>query len=168
MRLAHRELWRGLVGHSESAPLSKTLRSDGSLRPAFSRRRFFESAALALGSGLTLPKSSRAAGQNAMSQPMEADDGPQHLPGGFANPALPSGCPSEIVHFFGPGPMNENSTVWDFNGVIGVAAGLVNGTGKLAGTTTQSFTGVHVDMRFMKGLYGGLDGNLHHGAFVFI
>ena len=98
---------------------------------------------------------------------MDADDGPQHIPGGFANPALPAGCPSEILHFFGPGPMNENSTVWDFNGFIGVASGTVSGTGNLAGQA-QSFTGVDVDMRFMKGSYVGLDGNLHKGAFAFI
>lgn len=135
---------------------------------SFSRRRFLGTAAgaagMAFSSGLALPVSARAAAQASTTGP---DDGPQHLPGGFANPTLPSGCPSEIVHFFGPGPQNENSAIWDFNGFIGVATGLVNGTGNTGGTS-QSFTGVHVDMRFMSGLYGGLDGNLHRGSFVFI
>ncbi|HLI34517.1 MAG TPA: hypothetical protein VKW70_05690 [Terriglobia bacterium] len=140
-------------------------------RSMFSRRRFIETAAgadgLIAGSGIGLSRLARAAGSPGLPQTMDADDGPQHIPGGFANPALPAGCPSEILHFFGPGPMNENSTVWDFNGFIGVASGTVSGTGNLAGQA-QSFTGVDVDMRFMKGSYVGLDGNLHKGAFAFI
>ncbi len=126
----------------------------------FSRRHFIGAAA-GLASRLAV-----AAGHPAL--PLaDADDGPQHIPGGFVNPALPKGCPSEVLHFFGPGPTNENSTVWDFDGFIGVTAGTVSGTGNRA-RVAQSFTGVDVDMRFMKGSYVGLDGNLHRGAFAFI
>jgi hypothetical protein len=133
----------------------------------FSRRHFFGAAAgLAAGLGKGSSRLALAAGHPA--PPLaDADDGPQHIPGGFVNPALPKGCPSEVLHFFGPGPTNENSTVWDFNGFIGVTAGTVSGTGNRAGVA-QSFTGVDVDMRFMKGSYVGLDGNLHRGAFAFI
>lgn len=149
-------------------------RTDAATIPAgLSRRRFIGTAAgaagLIAGSGIGLPKLARAAGQPGFPQTVDADadDGPQHIPGGFANPALPSGCPSEILHFFGPGPTNENSTIWDFNGFVGVTSGTVSGTGNIAGQS-QSFSGVAVDMRFMKGSYVGLDGKLHRGAFAFI
>lgn len=157
------------TAHPEFQP--ETRAAMAAFRSGFSRRRFIGTAAGAAGviagSGLGLPKLVRAAGQAGFPQVMDTDDGPQHIPGGFANPALPSGCPSEILHFFGPGPTNENSTIWDFNGFIGVTTGTVSGTGNLAGQS-QSLTSVAVDMRFMKGSYVGLDGNLHRGAFAFI
>lgn len=142
--------------------------------PALSRRRFLgafaTSAGMGLGSSIGMPMLARAAGRRAMElSSSDTDDGPQHLPGGISIAGQLSGCPSQlaIAHFFGPGATNENSTIWDFDGSIGVAAGLVNGTGNLGGTA-QTFTGVHVDMRFLKGSYVGLDGMVHQGAFAFI
>jgi len=174
MKFKEMFFWHRLVGMDTPALSSHSFQaweSRAGFRSTFSRRRFIETAAgaagLIAGSGIDLSLFARAAGSPGFPQMMDADDGPQHIPGGFANPALPAGCPSEILHFFGPGPMNENSTVWDFNGFIGVASGTVSGTGNLAGQA-QSFTGVDVDMRFMKGSYVGLDGNLHKGAFAFI
>jgi hypothetical protein len=143
----------------------------GLIEPAFSRRRFLfaatGTAGLLAGSELALPGIAKVARRSAFPQATDSDDGPQHIPGGFANPALPAGCPSEILHFFGPGATNENATVWDFDGSVGVTSGTLTGTGSFAGQA-QSFKGVAVDMRFLKGSYIGLDGNLHHAAFAFI
>jgi hypothetical protein len=159
---------------SSPSPAANQSAMDSLAKAALSRRRFLgtfaSTAGLGLGSSLGFPTLARAVRPSLreLSSP-DSDDGPQHLPGGISTgKELPS-CPSQlaVAHFFGPGAMNENSSIWDFDGYIGVAAGLVNGTGSLAGTP-QSFTGVHVDMRFMSGRYIGLDGLVHRGAFVFI
>jgi hypothetical protein len=66
-------------------------------------------------------------------------------------------------------PNNENATITDFSGVIGVA--------HIQGTGTQLNTATHVatpgllydaDMRFMQGKYVGVDGDLHRGTFGFL
>ena len=81
--------------------------------------------------------------------------------------------------FFGPGTTvfhidamspapTENSTIFDFDGAIGAA--IVDGTG----TATNTKTGVtqslnfDTDMRFMQGVYIGLDGEKHRGTFSLI
>ena len=92
---------------------------------------------------------------------------PLPIPGGFTNP---TGGP--FIHFNFPGPAdaapifgNEPSTITDFNGDIGVAH--VNGTGTgtdaTGATSTLYFT---VDVRFMRGVYQGVDGNLHQATFA--
>lgn len=157
----------------------KDTKQSSLFRPgAFSRRRFLGSAAGAAGavlsSGLAVPGIARAARPIPGIDP-DADDYPQHLPGGiqpFAS-EVSGNCPSvPIVHIFPPGAGSENSTIWDFNGFVGVAQGVVDGTGTL-GTTppeTNQYAGVNlnVDMRFMSGTYEGLDGNLHQGSFAMI
>jgi hypothetical protein len=55
------------------------------------------------------------------------------------------------------------STITDFNGVVGASEtrGIAHGSDG----TTYSFD---CDMRFMRGMYVGLDGRHHDGSFGFI
>jgi len=92
---------------------------------------------------------------------------PIPIPGSF-NPGL--GGPD--IHFQLPGPADntntgriggEPSTITDFNGFIGVAN--VEGTGTDNNGNPLLY---EVDLRFMKGVFQGTDGNLHQGAFAFV
>jgi hypothetical protein len=75
------------------------------------------------------------------------------------------------VHFRLPGPADsthprlggEPSTITDFNGFIGGAH--VQGTGTDNSGNTLLWD---TDLRFMKGVYRGEDGQLHRGTFAFI
>ena len=94
---------------------------------------------------------------------------PLPIPGGVLVPN-PFGGPD--VHFHKPGPVDSTtpdkvggdpSSIDDFNGFIGVAH--VQGTG-----TDNSGNPLlwDTDVRFMQGVYQGVDGNLHRGTFAFI
>jgi hypothetical protein len=90
---------------------------------------------------------------------------PQPIPGGFANPV---GGPFVHANFVGPADAappfgNEPSTITNFNGFIGVA--LVSGTGKDRDGNPLLWD---VDLRFMQGVYQGVDGNLHRGTFALV
>jgi hypothetical protein len=77
---------------------------------------------------------------------------------------------------FGPTPDGsfdpidaEPSTITNFNGFVGLAyiSGTVTRTNTATGEVlTLPF--VDSDMRFMKGVFRGTDGRLHHGAFAFV
>ncbi|MGH9688843.1 MAG: hypothetical protein ACRD5K_17315 [Candidatus Acidiferrales bacterium] len=132
--------------------------------PSFSRRRFLESAAGAavLGSGLVLPSIGRAAG-HMVGDERSTHDFPQPIPTGIS----PFGGP--LIHIYPPGAASENSSIWDFDGFVGVAQGNVNGEGLLGGVP-QKFAGANnnCDMRFMSGIYEGLDGKIRQGSFALI
>ncbi len=67
--------------------------------------------------------------------------------------------------FFGPGI--DPSSITDFNGAVGVAE--VQGTGMATnpdGSTKTLF--FDTDMRFMSGIYVGVDGAVHKGNFGFV
>ncbi|SRR5712692_1548837 len=67
--------------------------------------------------------------------------------------------------FFGPGI--DPSSIGDFNGAVGVAE--VQGTGTATnpdGSTKSLF--FDTDMRFMSGVYVGVDGAVHKGTFGFV
>ncbi len=72
------------------------------------------------------------------------------------------GAPAFRVHLFGPG--KEPSTITDFNGYVGVT--------DVQGMATNAATGerflVDTDMRFMDGVYVGVDGRVHRGTFGFV
>jgi hypothetical protein len=65
------------------------------------------------------------------------------------------------LSFFGPGV--DPSSITDFNGFVGVAD--VQGTGT---TNTGETLLFDTDMRFMSGVYVGVDGAVHKGTFGFI
>jgi hypothetical protein len=63
-----------------------------------------------------------------------------------------------------PGPADqghEPSLITDFNGFDGVA----DFSGSATDGSSNTFSG---DIRFMKGVYVGVDGKNHRGAFAFI
>ena len=69
------------------------------------------------------------------------------------------------VTFFGPGI--DPSSIWDFNGLVGVAE--VQGTGTATNPDGSKETLLFdTDMRFMSGVYVALDGHVHKGTFGFV
>jgi hypothetical protein len=129
----------------------------------WSRRQFVRTTggalatAAAFGSGLLRPRLLWAA----------APDDPLPIPGG---------SPKIGFHVFGPTPDGsldpidaEPASITNFDGVVGLA--YVDGTV----TRTRVSTGEHVelpfiasDMRFMQGVYRGVDGQPRQGTFGFI
>jgi hypothetical protein len=86
---------------------------------------------------------------------------PRPIPGGqqFFGPG------TEVFHvFLGPGV--ENSTITDFNGAIAAAHILGTVTQVQGGTSTSGLL-VDGDVRFMQGVYIGVDGKPRQGTFGF-
>lgn len=77
-----------------------------------------------------------------------------------------------VIHVLAPrvvGPEDDDPiTITDFSGKIGYAviSGTGTGTNTMTGTKTRYSTSV--DMRFMTGVYKGLDGRVRGGTFAFI
>lgn len=69
------------------------------------------------------------------------------------------------VTFFGPGV--DPSSIGDFNGFVGVADVQGTGTATNADGSTETLL-FDTDMRFMSGVYVGLDGAVHKGTFGFV
>jgi hypothetical protein len=114
--------------------------------------------------------------------------GAQLLPPRFGTPARaasgaePRPIPGGIValderrfHVYPPGranpvdassPINEPSTITDFDGVVAITQTLGHGVG-IERDTEMALT-FDSDMRFMAGRYVGMDGVEHEGAFGFI
>jgi hypothetical protein len=67
--------------------------------------------------------------------------------------------------FFGPGV--DPSSITDFNGFIGVADVRGKGTATNPDGSTETLL-FDTDMRFMKGVYVGVDGAVHKGTFGFV
>jgi hypothetical protein len=75
------------------------------------------------------------------------------------------------VHFHLPGPADSTipgvggdpSSITDFNGFIGGAH--VQGTGTDGHGTSLLWD---ADLRFMQGVYRGVDGQVHTGTFAFL
>jgi hypothetical protein len=88
--------------------------------------------------------------------------GPRPIPGGFdENFNLVSD--DAAFHFFPPGIGFDMSTITDFNGIVGGSE--IRGTAHGKDGTAYDFD---TDMRFMRGVYIGLDGRVHAGSFGFI
>jgi hypothetical protein len=67
--------------------------------------------------------------------------------------------------FFGEGI--DPSSIWDFNGTVGVAD--VRGSGKATNPDGSTETLLFdTDVRFMSGVYVGMDGHVHKGQFGFV
>jgi hypothetical protein len=97
---------------------------------------------------------------------------PVPIPGG--SPAIAE-LAGGLFHVYGPGaegvdpPDAEPITITDFDGLIGLA--YLNGTVRRTNTVTgevRELPFVDSDMRFMKGVYQGTDGQVHDEAFAFI
>ena len=137
--------------------------------PNVSRRQWLRKAAVA-GGGLGLVS---ALPQRAAADDDEEDGGgilqaqcDQPLP----IPHLTT-TPFGAFHFFGPGPADapaNPSLITDFRGVIAEADLNLTGTGTDTTSGLKGHYAFHADMRFMKGQFVALDGQLHSGAFAFI
>lgn len=126
-------------------------------RAMLSRRQFMATAAGATGailaSGLWMPGIALA--DNAAPKP---------IPGGIQ----PFGPGTEVFHVFPIAHGVEPSTITDFHGFI--AAAEIQGTGTATNTDTgaTSLLNFDVDVRFLQGVYIGMDGEQHGGTFGFI
>jgi hypothetical protein len=122
---------------------------------ALSRRAFMGTmagtAGLALGAGL-LPSGVLAAKRT------------NSAPKPTLNTTTVGGVPFAF-DFFGPGI--DPSSITDFNGFIGVADVQGTGTATNPDGTTETLL-FDTDMRFMSGVYVGVDGAVHKGAFGFV
>jgi hypothetical protein len=88
------------------------------------------------------------------------------------------------AHFFFPGPVDgsatptdpegahpagrDPSTIFNFDGFVGVADLNLTGTGTDTTTGATARYDFHTDMRFATGRFVGTDRRLHEGTFVFI
>lgn len=122
-----------------------------------SRRQALRRGAMAVGgaAGLGLLDPSGVLGKTTAA--------PRPIPGGLDLTTfmyVPTGAD---VHFLLPGIGFEMATVTDFNGVVGGSE--TRGTAQGSDGTSYTFD---CDMRFMEGLYVGLDGRPHLGSFGFI
>jgi hypothetical protein len=123
---------------------------------AFSRRQLLRRGAVALGglagAGLLDPNAVLA-GVNAAPRP---------IPGGFDQNFKP--VPKHpFIHVLSPGIGSEMSTITDFKGVV--AGSEIRGKAHGSDGTIYDFD---TDMRFMHGVYVGLDGRMRQGAFGFV
>ena len=126
-------------------------------RALLSRRQFITAAAgatgVVLGSGLWIPGLASA-----------DSIAPRPIPGGIQ----PFGPGTEVFHLFLPGHGAEPSTITDFHGSIGAAEIQGTGTATHTDTGTTSSLVFDVDMRFMQGVYIGVDNETHNGTFALI
>jgi hypothetical protein len=82
----------------------------------------------------------------------------------------------ELLHVYDYIPGNEPSTIGDFRGLVAInhlqGEGIVTRGSNTGGISTPTATGDRLvydaDMRIMKGLYIGEDGQEHEGTFGFI
>lgn len=144
----------GPNGSHSGASEQSSLRDHAAWR--FSRRQLLQRSAVALGSVVGFGLLDPSLGLASSTAP------PRPIPGGLDQnfnlvPADP------FVHVLPPGIGFEMSTITDFNGVIGASE--TRGTAQGSDGTTYSFD---CDMRFMRGVYVGLDGRRHNGSFGFI
>jgi hypothetical protein len=83
------------------------------------------------------------------------------------------------THFFFPGPVDADATtspdnghdpsiITDFSGVIANADLIFSGMGTDFNTGMSATYDFHADMRFMSGVFVGLDNERHHGTIGFI
>jgi hypothetical protein len=87
---------------------------------------------------------------------------PAPIPGGFdaSFNIVPEGA---LIHVLPPSVGFEMSSITDFNGVIGASE--TQGSAQGSDGSTYAFD---CDMRFMRGVYVGLDGRKHNSSFGFI
>jgi hypothetical protein len=168
------------------ADLSKSRAGPTALLPNVSRRRFFGASAgaagVVLGSGLWAPAHDDDDDDDGDEKRGHAEQCP--APDPIPHIFIPPPAPCERVHFFFPGPVDgsatptdptgvqpggrDPSTIFNFDGVLGVADLNLTGTGTDTNTGATARYDFHTDMRFFAGKFVGTDGRVHKGAFAFI
>lgn len=134
---------------------------------SLSRREFVRRASGAVAAGTAVGSGVLAPPLLFASEHSSAD--PLPIPGG--TPALGGG-----FHIYGPTPDGsfdpidaEPSTITNFNGVVALAyiSGTVSRT-KIGSNVQVELPFIASDMRFMQGVYRGVDGKPRQGTFGFI
>ena len=122
------------------------------------RRTFLQTSAGLTGAVLSV-------GQWAPALGAELSSGPKPIPNGID--FLGNG---NVFHVGVPGPEfghnEEPSLITDFKGTVGIAR--VQGTGVGTQGGKRANYSFDTDMRFMDGLYVGVDGKQHQGTFALI
>ena len=136
---------------------------------SLTRRRFFRSAA-GTGAGLMLGSKLAPVRADEDSRP-ECPAGPRPIPhitgpGHFFFPGPVEGAPATDPNF--PNAGYDPSIITDFKGAIAQADLTFSGTGTNLDTGESAPYDFHCDMRFMSGVFVGLDNRHHHGTFGFI
>ena len=142
--------------------------------PGLTRRRFFRSAAgtgagLVLGSkvGPTWAEEREEAAHRfcpVVPRPIPHGTGPANLHFFFPGPV--EGAPSSDPNF--PNAGHDPSLITDFRGVIAVADMTFSGTGTDLNTGASAPYDFECDIRFMRGVFVGLDNQQHRGTIGFI
>jgi hypothetical protein len=158
----HRQTLRRTNMHSTPIPSWSALLQEGAL----SRRHFLRAAAGTaggiLGASLLLPVPARADHDCILPKPI-----PGTLPAGLLGKDsfgedIPPFPIHEAVGLADEGA--EGTNITDFNGDIGVAIGGGAGTDSEGNSLIISLGA----FKFTKGVYVGVDGKIHRGAFAFI
>lgn len=122
-----------------------------------SRRAFLGGTAAitgaSLGSGLLSPAAGSAA-------PVSTQPAPKPT----TTTLTINGVTFHVTNF---GPEADPSSITDFNGFVGVADVRGKGTATHPNGRTETLL-FDTDMRFMKGVYVGVDGKVHKGTFGFV
>jgi hypothetical protein len=141
-------------GYDDAPP--QTLAADGGFAARLSRRQLMQRGAVVAGglAGLGLIDPGVAFGSTF------APPGP--IPGGFDTNfnIVPEDA---FIHLLPPSVGFEMSTITNFNGVIGASE--TQGSAHGSDGSRYDFD---CDMRFMRGVYVGLDGRKHNASFGFI
>jgi hypothetical protein len=128
---------------------------------ALSRRRFLRgaagTAASLFGAGLLSPSRVWADQACVLPNPI-----PGTLPANLLGPGIPPFPIHEAIGLADQGA--EGTNITDFIGDIGDAVGGGSGTDSEGNSLTISVA----NFKFTKGVYRGVDGNFHRGAFAFI
>ena len=149
--------------------------------PEVSRRQFMQAtagvtAAVGMGMGIGLPVAAEARRRKLPLSTGLIEDcspAPIPIPGGFnVRGAFNDRFPDRFVHLFLPGPGQEPSTIFDFEGEVAVLNILGTGTRTELdddGAPIRSVGEIPfvTDVRFMDGVYVGVDRKRHRGTFGF-
>lgn len=149
-----------IPSHPEAAPAvvssldrQRGVGHDHFMARALSRRNFLKVSAGTTGALLA---------SGALASIAHADDGAS--PPATVPPVPIPGTvfPGAPFHIRLPVLGDEPSAITDFKGIVGLA--VIDGAGTAGDGTRLVF---EADIRFMQGLYVGVDGNRHHGTFAF-
>jgi len=144
---------------SGSTPVSRFGHDHFWRRASMSRRQFMMASG-ASAAGVALATTALGRGGVAFAEAEDEGAGtPRPIPQFITVPF----APGKKFHVQMPGSGAENSTIGDFNGVVGVTE--LQGMGTANDGTRLPFD---VDMRFMTGEFVGLRGRHHHGTFGFV
>jgi hypothetical protein len=134
----------------------------------WSRRQFLRAGGLLLGvvaAGAHWGGEPAVAGNPGSGIPSQLPDGSQALEDLYGLP-IPVFRPVEVNPFAGAfDPLSNPTTIWDFNGAIGLVA--AHGVSDPAQNSDGVARFWNADVRFMKGVFKDRSGHIQPGTFAF-